>query len=84
MTKTLFNLLLLLWVAFVIGCGTMSKEECASSEWKHIGLVDGRMGKTASYLNEHRNTCGENTPNAIAYEEGRIQGLKEYCTPRSA
>lgn len=78
------NILVFAAVLFLSGCGTMSKEECSNSDWKHVGLIDGRMGKPPSYIGEHRKTCGAEVPDALAYEAGRIEGLVDYCTPRSA
>ncbi len=84
LTNKVWFLLVATLTVFTAGCGTMSKEECSLSDWSHVGVVDGRMGKTANYIDEHRKACGQNTPDAAAYEEGRLRGLKDYCTPRSA
>lgn len=79
---------LLLMVSLIaitaIGCGTMSKEDCTHADWNHVGFIDGRMGKDSNYIDDHRKACGQTVPRADVYEKGRLRGVKEYCTPRSA
>lgn len=67
------------------GCATMDREECRLADWRSIGYEDGAKGRPLSYLGNHRKACAEHgvTPDMERYEEGRLAGLKEYCTPRN-
>jgi hypothetical protein len=66
------------------GCATMDREECQVADWRAIGYEDGAKGRPFSYLGKHRKACAEFgiTPDLDRYEEGRLAGLVEYCTPR--
>lgn len=63
----------------------MDREECQLADWRSIGYEDGAKGQPLSYLGNHRKACAEHgvTPDMERYEEGRLAGLKEYCTPRN-
>lgn len=65
------------------GCATMSADECAVSDWHTIGYEDGAQGYTADRLGNHRKACAKHgvTPDFQAYQEGRSQGLRQYCQP---
>ncbi|MBT2972252.1 MAG: DUF2799 domain-containing protein [Candidatus Thiodiazotropha sp. (ex Ctena orbiculata)] len=62
----------------------MDREECQLADWRSIGYEDGAKGRPLSYLGNHRKACAEHgvTPDMERYEEGRLAGLEEYCTPR--
>ncbi len=67
-------------------CASMSEKECLSANWLDQGYRDGRTGRTASLLDDHREACARVgvTPNTEQYHAGRNQGLLEYCTPANA
>lgn len=71
--------------ALVQGCGTMSKSECQTAEWRTIGYEDGAMGALASRIGEHRQACAEYgiAPDLTTYRQGREEGLRQYCRPRN-
>lgn len=71
-------------IFFGVGCSTMSKEECGEADWNHVGYIDGRMGKSELFIEEHKRACGISDVDTASYNEGRRRGLKEYCTSRSA
>jgi hypothetical protein len=82
-----------LLVAFVLGqgiwisgCTTMDVSQCRSVEWFKVGLIDGRRGLPADYLQQHQKACEASGREVAAqeYEAGRQQGLLEYCTPGEA
>lgn len=79
-------LLLLIVPAFIMGCATMSKDECLTADWKERGRQDGMQGKAASYLAKHSSACSEHgvTPDSKQYRAGRVEGLKVFCTPQNA
>ena len=77
----------LIWLAVVLGglsgCATMSSEECMTSDWSAIGYEDGSRGFTTDRFGQHRKACAKHgvTPDFTAYQNGRDQGLVEYCQP---
>ena len=77
---------LLLGGALLAGCATLSEEQCLSADWGRIGSVDGTRGRTAGFLANHARACEAVgvTPDRAAWEAGRQQGLRLYCTPERA
>lgn len=67
------------------GCATLSEGECKTADWYQIGRQDGGNGLTRARLHKHREACAEYgvRPQPDRYFDGRIVGLKQYCTPRS-
>ena len=65
------------------GCSTMNKSECLNADWRTIGYGDGARGYKAARIGEHRSSCAEYgvRPNLDAYNNGRQDGLRQYCTP---
>ncbi|MCU7805303.1 MAG: DUF2799 domain-containing protein [Candidatus Thiodiazotropha sp. (ex Lucinoma borealis)] len=65
------------------GCASMDKEECQIADWQTIGYEDGAKGRALSYLGNHRKACSDYgiSPDMEHYEQGRLAGLHEYCTP---
>lgn len=82
--KGRLNLILAaLAVAGLSGCATMSGDECLTSDWNAIGYEDGVRGYTADRIGKHRKACAKHgvTPDLASYQNGRDQGLAEYCQP---
>lgn len=77
----------LVWLAMVFaglsGCATMSGDECMTSDWSAIGYEDGSRGYNTDRFGQHRKACAKHgvTPDFSAYQNGRDQGLVEYCQP---
>jgi hypothetical protein len=69
----------------VSGCASMDEDECLVADWRAIGYEDGVSGIAASHIGERREACAKHgvTPNFAAYQQGRDEGLREYCTPAS-
>ena len=65
------------------GCASMSSEECAASDWTAIGYEDGSRGYTTDRFASHRKACAKHghTADFQAYQQGRNQGLVEFCQP---
>ncbi len=61
----------------------MSGDECMTSDWSAIGYEDCSRGYTMDRLAKHRKACAKHgvTPDFAAYQNGRDQGLVEYCQP---
>ena len=77
----------LIWLAIVLvsvsGCASMSSDECIASDWSAIGYEDGARGYTSDRFGQHRKACAKHgvTADFSAYQNGRDQGLVEYCQP---
>ena len=73
-------------LAFLAACASLSEEACRTGDWESIGYNDGVRGRAESYIVEHREACGEYgiAPNTAVWLRGRIEGLKQYCTPDNA
>ena len=77
----------LIWIALTLiglsGCATMNADECVTGDWTAIGYEDGARGYTSDRLAQHRKACAKHgvTPDFVAYQDGREQGLAEYCQP---
>lgn len=67
-------------------CATLSKEQCVMGNWQVIGYNDGVAGYSAERLAAHTKACAKAnvSPDYLAWERGRHQGLKQYCTPSNA
>jgi len=67
------------------GCATLDKDECLNADWRSIGYEDGARGYAASRIGSHRKACAKHgvAPDFERYEQGRLEGLREYCTPRT-
>lgn len=70
-------------VLLISGCATMGKNECLNAQWQNIGYEDGAKGYGGQRIGEHRKACAKYnvTPDLRGYTQGRLQGLREYCTP---
>ncbi len=68
------------------GCATLTEDECRVGDWYGIGFDDGRDGRKAGFLTEHRKACAEAgiSPVQTEWEAGRQEGLKRYCRPARA
>jgi hypothetical protein len=77
----------LVWLSLAFaglsGCASMSGDECATSDWSAIGYEDGSRGYTMDRIGQHRKACAKHgvTPDFAAYQNGRDQGLVDYCQP---
>ena len=77
------SILLLLLVIGLAGCATMSSDECTTSDWTAVGYEDGSRGYTSERFSKHRKACAKHgvTADFQAYQQGRSQGLVEFCQP---
>ncbi len=61
----------------------MSKDECLTVDWRTVGYEDGVAGYPGDRIAERRKACakyGVSTDLGL-YQQGREQGLQEYCQP---
>jgi len=77
------NILTALLIASLSGCASMSADECVMSDWSAVGYEDGARGYTSERFGQHRKACAEHGVSADfqAYQQGRSQGLQEFCQP---
>lgn len=77
------NVLLALVVVGLSGCASMNADECATSDWTAVGYEDGSRGYTTERFGAHRKACAKHgiTADFQAYQNGRNQGLEEFCQP---
>jgi hypothetical protein len=83
MNRILLNTGLVLAIAVLSGCASMSSEECTNSDWAAIGYEDGSRGYTTDKFGSRRKACAKHgvTADFKAYQEGREEGLVEFCQP---
>lgn len=76
-------LMLALGMIVVSGCASMSGDECATSDWTAVGYEDGSRGYSSDRFGNHRKACAKHgvTPDFQAYQQGRTDGLVEFCQP---
>ena len=75
---------ILVLVALALGgCATMNEDECRTVDWRTVGYEDGVAGYSGDRIGQHRKACAEYgvSPDLGLYQEGRDQGLHEYCRP---
>jgi uncharacterized small protein (DUF1192 family) len=65
------------------GCSSMSKTECLAMDWRTIGYEDGVAGYPGNRIAKHRKACAKHgvRSDLSLYQEGRAEGLQEYCQP---
>ncbi len=75
--------LLLLVLLILSGCATMNEEECLTADWYGLGYEDGAQGRPPEFIGNRREACAKHgiTPDLSAYNEGRDEGLAQFCTP---
>jgi hypothetical protein len=83
MNRILSSATMVIAVAVLSGCASMSSEECANSDWGAIGYEDGSRGYTTDKFGSRRKACAKHgiTADFKAYQEGRDEGLVEFCQP---
>lgn len=83
--KNKFSLLVMATL-LLSACATLSKQECQTADWQTIGYQDGKHGRDLDYILNHNKACGRINivPNKTQWQQGREQGLKQYCTADNA
>ena len=72
----------LAFLLILVGCATVSKEDCLVTDWLETGRMDGMHGKPRTAFHDRAKSCLEHGVNADrqAYYQGHDMGLKSYCT----
>jgi uncharacterized small protein (DUF1192 family) len=83
MNRKIVSTVTVMAFAVLSGCASMSSEECANSDWVAIGFEDGSRGYTTDKFGSRRKACAKHgiTADFKAYQEGRQEGLVEFCQP---
>ena len=65
------------------GCATMNQGECVTADWRTVGYEDGVNGYAGDRIGQYRKACAKYgvTTNLDLYQQGREQGLLEFCQP---
>jgi len=68
----------------IVGCASLNKAECENANWRVIGYEDGVSGHSGSRIGSHRKACAKHgiAPDMQTYNQGREDGLKEFCRPQ--
>lgn len=76
-------LLALLAITALAACSSMSEEECQIANWEARGVTDGTNGLSIGAFERFERACSRFMiqPNYEAYQQGRLQGLQQFCTP---
>jgi len=79
----LTSLFLVLGATALGGCASMNADECANSDWTAVGYEDGSRGYSSDRFGNHRKACAKHgiTADFQAYQQGRNDGLVEFCQP---
>ena len=74
--------LLLIPAALLVGCASMSEQECRTANWEEVGYSDAAGGYESSRIGSHREACAPVgvSVNLAAYRRGYDMGLDSYCT----
>jgi len=74
---------MILVIVALSGCASMSSEECANSDWVAVGYEDGSKGYPTDRFGNRRKACAKHgmTADFQAYQQGRAEGLVEFCQP---
>ena len=78
-----FQLVVTVALLFSVGaCSQLSEEECMYMSWQARGVMDGVKGTPANKINEYQRVCERFSVvvDYESYEEGRQEGVKQYCT----
>ena len=72
--------LVLLLPALLVGCESLSPAECATANWRQLGVQDGSRGQSdrAAAYYESCQKAGVGV-DVASYRQGRSEGLQNYC-----
>ena len=78
--------LALLALLALTGCATLTADQCRIADWRALGVEDGAKGYGETRFLSYAKDCADAsvTPDRLAWEAGRAEGLKRFCTPEGA
>lgn len=76
----------LLSLLALAGCATLTADQCKVANWRALGVEDGALGYGETRFLDYTKDCAKAgvTPDRTAWEAGRTEGLKQFCTPEGA
>jgi hypothetical protein len=78
--RLLPRLLPLLLPIVLAGCESLSPAECATADWRQLGMHDGARGQLDRIADYHASCSKVGIKvDAAGYRAGRDQGLQAYC-----
>ena len=82
-SKTLATVGILAGLWALAGCSSMSANQCLATDWRTVGYEDGVSGYSGDRVGQYRKACTKHgiSPDLTAYQQGRDQGLREFCKP---
>ncbi len=82
-SKTLVTAGILAGLWALAGCSSMSANQCVATDWRTVGYEDGVSGYSGDRVGQYRKACTKHgiSPDLTAYQQGRDQGLLEFCKP---
>ena len=82
MTKNICTIGVVTILLVLVGCATVSKEDCLLTDWYEIGRLDGMQGKPRTGFMNRAKACLEHGVSADreAYYRGHDDGLTYFCT----
>jgi len=65
----------------IVGCATLSKDQCLLSQWEDIGYQDGLNGHDYVRIEQHQRACSKHgvAVNSDEYHHGYDEGISQYC-----
>ncbi|GLQ33759.1 hypothetical protein GCM10007939_00420 [Amylibacter marinus] len=68
-------------LCFLTSC-TITQRGCEQGNWYERGQQDGAQGRAESYVHDYQKICSKHgiVVDQSAWAQGRITGLKSYCT----
>lgn len=68
------------------GCAALTADQCKIADWRALGVEDGALGYGESRFLAYAKDCADAgvTPDRLAWNAGRAEGLKRFCTPEGA
>ena len=77
--------LIFLLPVLLAGCEALTPAECATANWRQLGVQDGASGRTDRAADYHESCTKAGIGVDVAtYRAGRTEGLQNYCQPGNA
>lgn len=72
--------------ALLVGCVSMTPDDCRFADWYQRGLSDGRDGRSDDRIDDHRRACAKAGigVDVELWRRGWGEGVRSFCVPRVA
>lgn len=70
----------------LVACAPIKEDQCRAGNWTAIGIRDGANGRSENFIGKLAEECAKYsiTVDSQAWRQGRLEGLKSYCTINNA